>query len=111
MSAFEVIITIILTLFAGAFILLAVKGKFTIRIERHIVEKKELSPIELEVAKRNLEALAKYNETEAKKQEENSGENMVRSVTEAVQQFFEVNNESESDPWLGIDRTGKQERE
>lgn len=93
MTTFEIILIVLLTPIALAFIILAVKGKFIIRIEKDITntEKKELDPIQLEIAKRNLEELEKYNNTETLNQEKTL--DAVRSMTESIQELFEVNND------------------
>lgn len=103
MTAFEVLILILLTIIATAFILLAVKGSFTIRFEKHIIEEKKIDPLQLEIAKKNLEELEKYNkkeETAQQKQEE-----LAVSMTEAIQNLFEVNDESESQRRGGVNNT------
>lgn len=88
MTTFEIILVVTLGIFALALLLLAIRGRFTIKIKKHIIEEKKIDELQLEIAKKNLEEFSKFNaqsEKAAKEQEEH-----IKTVAEAVQDLMGV---------------------
>lgn len=92
MTVFEIILIVCLAILAIGLLIMAIKGKFSVVIERHITTKKELDPIQLEIMRANLDELKRYNDN-AEKATEQQTQNM-RTLTESVQTALGVMDDS-----------------
>lgn len=92
MTVFEIILIVCLAILAVGILVMAIRGKFSIVVERHITTKKELDPIQLEIMKANLDELKRYNDNAEKATEQQT--QTMKTLTESVQTALGVMDES-----------------
>lgn len=92
MTVFDVILIVCLSVLAVGVLIIAIRGKFTVEIKRHITTKKELDPIQLDVMKANLDELKRYNNNAEKAAEEHT--ETMKTLAEGIQTALGVMDES-----------------
>lgn len=92
MTVFETILVVCLAVLALGVLIIAIRGKFSIVIDRHITTKRELDPIQLDVMKANLEELKKYNNNAEQASKEHT--ETMKTIAESVQTALGVLDES-----------------
>lgn len=92
MTPFEIIVTIALLTIAIALMCIAGNGGFKIQYEKKVIQENHMDEVQLEIAKRNIAALEKYNENAAKSN--NDTVHAIQTMTAAVQDLMGVENET-----------------
>lgn len=96
MTVFEILLIVTLLAILTAIIVIGIKGGITIRITKHNIEEKKIDPIQLEIAKYNLEEFKKYNEANEKFGKEKLEQS--KSLAESMQAL------------LGVDTNGSEKQ-
>lgn len=85
MTILDLILLLALCIFAVAVLVICIRGGININFTKRIIEEKRLSEVELEIAKRNLEEISKYNSNAEKDAQLHS--EAMRTAAEMMQSF------------------------
>lgn len=92
MTVLDIILIVCLSILAVGVLILAIRGKFSITVERRITTKKELDPLQLKIMEANLEELKRYNNNAEKAAEEHT--ETMKTLAEGIQTALGVMDES-----------------
>ena len=88
MTVFEILLIVTLLAILTAIVIIGIKGSITIRIVKHNITENKIDPIQLEIAKHNLEELKKYNTRNEEFEKDKAKQ--VKSIAESVQALLGV---------------------